>query len=332
MVGYSKIVRARIALFATLAIITLPAPAQDAREEIEEVIVTAQKRSQSLQDVSVAVTAVTGDELLNLGITDALSLDKLAPGLQLGMSGADPRPALRGARTQQVEANDVAVSFYSDGLYRPRHGQALAGFVDVDRVEVLRGPQGTLFGRNSFGGLIHVISNKPDFSATDYGFAITGGDYSQLRFEGFLNLPVSEQAGIRLAIAREERDPYVENVTIGDRGGLKDADMIYARGQFAATPSDRLTVNLRAELWEDESNGNGSFGYFVEGIPVNLATGMTNGVGGVMRPRIGRSNECAGTCGRAGAGFDDVATPGLDTAVPTQNGPLQAGRRYRHPA
>ena len=91
---------------------------------IEEVVVTAQKRTQNLQEVSVAVTAVSGEELVDLGITDAFRLDVLAPGLQLGLSGNDPRPALRGARTQQVEANDVAISFYSDGLYRPRHGQA----------------------------------------------------------------------------------------------------------------------------------------------------------------------------------------------------------------
>ena len=152
--------RAAIPLVA-LAVLGAAGGAQ-AQGALEEIVVTAQKRDQSLQDVSVAVTAVSGDEIKALGITDAFRLEILAPGLHLGMSGADPRPALRGARTQQVEANDVAVSFYTDGLYRPRHGQALAGFVDVDRVEVLRGPQGTLFGRNSFGGLIHVISNRPD--------------------------------------------------------------------------------------------------------------------------------------------------------------------------
>ena len=321
MLSHSPTLGAQLALLAALCALALPVSAQQGN--IEEFVVTAQKRSQSLQDVSVAVTAVSGDELLDLGITDALSLDKLAPGLQLGMSGADARPALRGARTQQVEANDVAVSFYSDGLYRPRHGQALAGFVDVDRVEVLRGPQGTLFGRNSFGGLIHIVSNKPDFEATDYGFAATVGDYSQIRLEGFLNLPLSDQAAVRVAAAREDRDPYVENVTVGDDGGLKDADMTYIRAQFSAMPSDAVEINLRAELWDDDSNGFGHFGYFAEGVPVNLATGLTNGVDGVMRPRIGRSNECAGTCGRYLAGFDDVATPGLDTAVPTQDSPYK---------
>ena len=294
-----------------------------AQGALEEIVVTAQKRDQSLQDVSVAVTAVSGDELKALGITDAFRLEILAPGLQLGMSGADPRPALRGARTQQVEANDVAISFYTDGLYRPRHGQALAGFVDVDRVEVLRGPQGTLFGRNSFGGLIHVISNKPDPSETDYGFAVSAGDYSLAGFDGFVNAPLSDNSAVRFALKTEARDPFVENITLGDDGGLKDSDMTYFRGQLNFAPSDALDLNLRVESWQDDSNGNGHFGYYVEGIPVNLASGLTNGVSGTMRPRVGRSDECAGTCGRYGAGFDFAATPGPDTVQQVTGDPYK---------
>ncbi|WP_446830806.1 TonB-dependent receptor [Candidatus Foliamicus sp.] len=308
-----------IALIAALFAVN----AAQAQGALEEIVVTAQKRDQSLQDVSVAVTAVSGDELKALGITDSFRLEILAPGLQLGMSGADPRPALRGARTQQVEANDVAISFYTDGLYRPRHGQALAGFVDVDRVEVLRGPQGTLFGRNSFGGLIHVISNRPDPSATDYGFALSGGDYSLAGFDGFFNAPLSDNSAVRLALKTETRDPFVQNITIGDDGGLKDADMTYFRGQLSFAPSDAMDLLFRVESWQDDSNGNGHFGYYPEGVPVNLNTGLTNGVSGTMRPRIGRSDECAGTCGRYGAGFDFVATPGLDTAAPVTGDPYR---------
>ena len=313
--------RAAIPLAALFALgVGAGAQAQGA---LEEIVVTAQKRDQSLQDVSVAVTAVSGDELKALGITDAFRLEILAPGLQLGMSGADPRPALRGARTQQVEANDVAISFYTDGLYRPRHGQALAGFVDVNRVEVLRGPQGTLFGRNSFGGLIHVISNKPDPSEMDYGFAVSGGDYSLAGIDGFVNAPLSDTSAVRFALKAETRDPFVENLTLGDDGGLKDSDMTYFRGQLLFAPSDTLDLTLRVESWQDDSNGNGHFGYYVEGIPVNLASGLTNGVSGTMRPRIGRSDECAGTCGRYGAGFDFSATPGPDTAQQVTGDPYQ---------
>ncbi len=241
---------------ALLLTLYAPQPALAQEGVLEEITVTAQRREQSRQDVSVAVTAVSGSQLNALGIYDLTRLETLAPGLQFGQSGNDPRPAMRGARTQQVEANDVAVAFYTDGIYRPRHGQALAGFVDVSRVEVLRGPQGTLFGRNSLGGLVHVISNKPDFDETSYGFSLTGGDYSQVRAEGYYNVPFSDTTALRLAGVRETRDPYVENELLGDSGGLKDADNTYLRGQLAFNPSDTVDVLLRDEYWKDDYNGN----------------------------------------------------------------------------
>ena len=317
---------ARVPLTASLAVL-LALPVQTLGQGVlEEVVVTAQKREQSLQDTAVAVTAISGDDLSVNSITDITKLEVMAPGMQFGQSGGDPRPAMRGARTQQVEANDVAIAFYTDGLYRPRHGQALAGFVDVDRVEVLRGPQGTLFGRNSLGGLIHVISNKPDFGGTDYGFGLTVGDYSQVRTEGYFNTALNDSAALRIAAVRETRDPYVENIAIGDKGGLKDADMSYFRTQVALAPSEDINVTLRTEHWKDDSNGNGDFGYKVLGVPVNLDTGKTNGTTGTMRPRIGRSNECTGTCGRAGAGFEDTSPGGMDTAVPTIDNPYTINR------
>ena len=315
---------ANASLRAAAAAIGLAAGAHAwAQAAPEEITVTAQKRDQSVQEVSVAVTALSGDELEALGVTDVFRLEALAPGLQLGLSGSDLRPAMRGARTQAVGANDVSVAFYTDGLYRPRHGQALAGFVDVERIEVLRGPQGTLFGRNAFGGLVHVISNKPDPSAASYGLALSAGDYSLAGVDAFLNAPVGENSAVRFALRRDTRDPFVENVTRGRAGGMKDADALYLRGQLAWGAGGPFGVNLRVESWRDDSNGNGHYGYFAEGVPVNLASGMTNGVAGTMRPRVGRSDECAAVCGRYGAGFDFVLTPGPDTAAPPTGDPYR---------
>lgn len=304
------------------ALLMLAVPAR-AEPVIEEIVVTAQKRDQNLQDVPLAVTAVTGVQLRAQGINNLFDIDKMVPGLQMGVVGSDAKPAMRGARTKQVEANDVAVSFYTDGLYKPRHGQAIAGFVDVNRVEVLRGPQGTLFGRNSFGGLIHVITNRPSFEGTDYGFSLTGGDFSRARGEGFFNVPFNDKTALRIAAARETRDPYVENVTVGDEGGLKDADMTYARAQLAIAPTDAFDVNLRFEFWQDDSNGNGSFGYKSEGIPINPATGLTNGVNGVLMPIVGRTDDCVNGCGRAGAGIDTDGPPPIDTTETLPPSPFE---------
>ena len=314
------------AAFVAASLLPALSFAQDQGRAIEEITVTAQKREQGLQGTAVAVTALSGSDLSANGVVDISRLETLAPGLQLGLSGNDPRPAMRGARTQQVEANDVAIAFYTDGLYRPRHGQALAGFVDVDRVEVLRGPQGTLFGRNSLGGLIHVISNRPQFSQVDYGVALTAGDYNRARIEGFVNVPFSDSVALRVAAVRETRDPYVENDLTGDSGGLKDTDNTYIRGQLAFAPTDTFDLTLRAEYWRDDSNGNGDFGYKVLGVPVNPATGLTNGVSGEMQDRIGRSTECAGTCGRFGAGLDETSTGGGNTAAPTIPDPFRIAR------
>jgi len=296
--------------------------AQEAEEtetpagELEIISVTSTKRVQSVQDVSLAVTAISAQVLKDNGVVDILSLDTLVPGMKTGVSGNDARPAMRGARTEQVEAADVAIAFYSNGVYRPRHGQALAGFVDLARVEVLRGPQGTLFGRNSFGGAIDVIANKPKLGFTEGGMSVTAGNFNLLRAEGFANLPVGEDTAIRVTGVREIRDPYVKN-TFNPDGGLKDADMYFMRAQIF-TEFDNGDFNLKVESWQDDSNGGAAFGYHILGVPVNPATGLTSPFGDIV-PRLGR-NE-AGQ-GRAGAGLDLAAIPGLDTAQAVSNDPF----------
>lgn len=284
--------------------------------ELEVISVTSNKRVQNIQSVSLAVTAVSSQALKDNGVVDILSLDTLVPGMKTGVSGNDARPAMRGARTEQVEAADVAIAFYSNGVYRPRHGQALAGFVDLSRIEVLRGPQGTLFGRNSFGGAINVIANKPELGITEGGMAVTVGNFNLLRSEGFANLPISEDTAIRVTGVREVRDPYVKN-TFNPDGGLKDADMYFMRAQLF-TAFDNGNLNFKVESWQDDSNGGAAFGYHILGVPVNPATGLTSPFGDIV-PRLGR-NE-AGQ-GRAGAGLDLAATPGLDTAQAVSNDPF----------
>ena len=127
---------------------------------LEEVIVTATKRAANVQDIPIAVTAITGLELVDMQINNVLQLEKVVPGMKLLNRGNDPMIIIRGAGA--AGTNDVAVPIYVDGLYRPRFGQALASYIDLERVEVLRGPQGTLFGRNTLGGLVNLISNKPE--------------------------------------------------------------------------------------------------------------------------------------------------------------------------
>ncbi len=272
--------RSLVAIAVSAALGTNAAYAQQAghgETTLGEVIVTATKRAESLQDVPVSITAVSGEMLEVKGITDILSLDKTVPGLIMQNSGNDPRPIIRGAGT--AGTTDVAVPFYIDGVYQPNSGQGLVSFLDLDRVEVLKGPQGTLFGRNTLGGLINIVSRKPVLRDLDYGGAVTGGAYSERKIEGFANVPLGENFALRVTAATEKRDPFVKNVA-NPKGGLKDADYTYGRAQLLWKATDDLSFNLTGTYWHDTSNGNNDYAYKVLGIPVN-ATQAGHPVDGV---------------------------------------------------
>lgn len=256
---------------------------------IDEVIVTATKRSENLQTVPVAITALSGDQLQDKGIFDVLSLDRAVPGLKINNSGNDPQPILRGAGV--AGTTDVAVPYYVDGIYRPHSGQGLVSYLDVERVEVLRGPQGTLFGRNTYGGLIDIVTKKPTTDKFDYGAALTGGSYSEKKIEGFVNVPLGDRLALRVTGAGEKHDPYVENVYNRD-AGLKDADYSYGRAQLLWKPVDTFSANLGFTYWHDTANGNADYSYKCLGIPVNPTLTVNgvhplDGITGVIDPRCG---------------------------------------------
>jgi iron complex outermembrane receptor protein len=282
--------------------IAAPATAQDeSNNRMEEIVVTAQKREENVQDVPIAITAITGDTLTAAGVTDISTLEKLAPGLQFGQSGTDARPAIRGARTENVSIQqDPIISFYVDGIYRSLSSQALASIVDVERVEVLRGPQGTLYGRNSFGGAINIISKQPS-ADTEYGANVTLGDFNRRRFEMYGNLPLSDNLFLRLTGVIDQHDFIIEN-TFNPDAGLRDKDETYFRAQLRWEPSDTVDFTLRASQWSQGGNGNSDFGYYLLGSPIdpsNDGNGITynevlNAAINPVNPRNGGGNSAAG--------------------------------------
>lgn len=251
---------------------------------LEEVIVTATKRATNLQDTALSIVAITGDALTTLGIQNATQMEKTTPGLKIRLVGNTPSLIMRGAGS--AGTTDLAVPIYNDGLYRPVSSQALASYIDVERVEVLRGPQGTLFGRNTLGGLMNIITKKPDTEDMDYGGAVTYGNYNLWKLEGFFNAPLGESVAMRISATDTNRDPYVVN-TFNEKGGLRDADNTYARVQLGWDITDDMDLNVRYSYWRDNANGSGDFGHKVIGIPVNPETRLTNGVSGVLDPRKG---------------------------------------------
>lgn len=270
----------RMAL-AVIGAIVVASVAQ-ADNTLEEIVVTAQKRAQNLQDVPLSITAIGNTDLARNDVFDLSRLDALVPGMKFGQSGNDARPAIRGTRTQNVIGNaDPVVAYYVDGIYRSRPGQALSVFVDVERVEVLRGPQGTLFGRNSFGGAVNVISHAPDPSGVHAGVDLTVTNYQGVRAEGFVNLPFNDISALRIAGYSAKRNGWVEN-SVNPQNNLHDEDDQFGRAQFLIRPTDNLALTLRAEWWHGGGAGPGDFGYYTPGVPIDPATGKTNGVNGVL--------------------------------------------------
>ena len=191
-----------------LAAQTVTPPAQPASaptaaaDEPTQIVVTAQRRAEPLQTVPLSVSALTGSQIKNANVTSADRLEQLVPGVRMGRSGSDLRPAMRGTYTENVAANgDPRFGIYVDDIYQSRTSQ-VPPIVDLARVEVQKGPQGTLYGRNSFGGNIVFHSAAPT-DKFEGGVDLLAGNYSHRRFEGFLNLPITEGVALRLAGLRK---------------------------------------------------------------------------------------------------------------------------------
>ena len=258
---------------------TAPTSAEADDSSVPEIVVTAQRKSENLQNVPLAITAVSGKVLAEKNITDVTRLQDIAPGLSIGRSGSDARPNIRGINTEAIGANsDPRIAFYVDDVYQSRTSQALAAFVDLERVEVQRGPQGTLYGRNSFGGNIALYSAVPkdEFGG---GMSALYGRFNRVRVEGFVNAPVSPGVQIRVAAMYERADGYVKNTSTGS--DLGDEDQVFVRGTIRIAPVDsNLEIILRGSYWDQGGNGISAFGYKSLGTPYDPS--LVRGPGGTL--------------------------------------------------
>ncbi|MGX7953326.1 TonB-dependent receptor [Tsuneonella sp. HG249] len=250
------------------------APTDAAREALlpGEIVVTAQRREESLSDVPISIVAIGNEELTNRNVTDASRLEQVAPGLQLGRSGTDVRPAIRGTYTEQIQGNsDPRVGFYIDEIYQSRTSQLSVPFVDLARVEVQKGPQGTLYGRNSFGGNIALITNVPDDDRVEGGVDLLYGDYDRLLASAFVNLPIADGLAARFAGAIERRDPYIISVT-NPAASYDDLNQQYIRGALRWAPpgmDNGLEIILRGSYWHQDDAGANTFNSKAIGVLVD---------------------------------------------------------------
>ncbi|RVQ64616.1 TonB-dependent receptor [Croceicoccus ponticola] len=237
-----------------------PAPDDGAPSEgLTEIVVTANKRAQNLQDVSASVQALTGEDLAKAGINDVSRLEQMAPGLVFAKGGNDAKIALRGANSNSTFGdNSSIVGVFVDGVYKPRASQQTRAFFDVERVEVLRGPQGTLYGRNTLGGAINLYTKAPDLSIP----GISGGidsrfsRFNQFRNEMFANAGISDSFGVRVAVMTDNSDGWVKNL---EGRNLGIADTFSVRGSARYKPSSDLDVILRVSSISEKGNPAGMF-------------------------------------------------------------------------
>jgi iron complex outermembrane receptor protein len=215
---------------------------------VEEIIVTAQKRAENVQDVPIAITAYSGEALKDLGTRTVSDIGRFTAGVDMNNDKAlQPTYAIRGVETNDwTIGSDPAVAVYVDGVYAARGAGAEAAFVDVERVEVLKGPQGTLFGRNATGGAIHIVTHKPVFD-TEGHIKLTGGNYDRRDVEGLFNTALSETVALRITASSQQRDGFIDNLTGDD---VNDADMQNLRAALLWDASDSTEVILRA-AYED---------------------------------------------------------------------------------
>lgn len=268
------------------------ASAQESPSIMEEVVVTATKRSASAQDIPIAITAVDGAVLEDLGIYDSVDLPKIAPGLKVVWQGPYASFRMRGGGVAGL--NGPAVPLYTNGL---AGGNSWGGWTDLERVEVMKGPQGTLYGRNTLGGLVNIIFKRPSTEAFDYGVAATVGDYSYNKLEGYVNVPLGDNLAFRLTGNMIEQDPLIENKDFS-RGGLRNEDSTYVRAQLFWAPTDTFDVNFEYTNWENDAMGNASFGHHYVGLPINSETGRSSGFGDDFASRKAPINGDVQTGGR----------------------------------
>ena len=217
-----------VALIAAAIASASPVMAQDADKNarsLEEVVVTATRRETSLSDTPVSITALGGDNLIKEGVTDVFGMADSVPNIAIAQIDGGLNVTIRGVTSSDsTEKGDPSVNFMLDDVVIARPQAQGTSFYDVARVEVLRGPQGTLFGRNTTGGAINVITNKPNTEAVEGRVDASVGTYNSRNVTGVVNVPVNDNVAVRAAVNYDKQDNYLQGgaLALGNLEEFKD--------------------------------------------------------------------------------------------------------------
>ncbi|MDJ0938260.1 MAG: TonB-dependent receptor [Woeseiaceae bacterium] len=257
MVANSSLIRARMNRFlcalgaiAAALSVSSTANAQEENVVLEEIIVVSQKREQTLQSLPVAVSVVSSATLDEAQILDVKDLQSLVPSLRISQlqTSANTNFLIRGFGNGANNAGiEPSVGVFIDGVYRSRSASALADFPNLERIEVIKGPQSTLFGKNASAGVINVITEKPSLDSVSGSVSVTAGEYSQIILKGDVNGPLSDTFAVSVSGSYNERDGYYDNLETGN--SLNELNRQGVRGQALWVPNETFEARLIAD-WD----------------------------------------------------------------------------------
>ncbi len=248
---------AAVALAAPVSVAAQDAPADEDNGRLAEIVVTAEKRGQNLEEVPLAISAVQSEELELRGLTEAKDLSAIAPNVAVNGGTTNATAAvitIRGIPTpaDETQGFDSPIGLYVDGVYMARSSASSFEVADIERVEVLRGPQGTLFGRNATSGVVNIRTARPSLTGMAANAELEYGNYNSVKAKGMINVPLGEIAAVRVAGFYLNREGYTTNLF--DNSKLDDRDMYGVRGSIRIEPSSGTTIDIMAQYFHEKDN------------------------------------------------------------------------------
>ncbi len=217
--------------------------AQASQGVLETVLVTAQRREERLVDVPISITALSSDELLRSGINSTQDLVRVTPGLEMTYNGGFLQPAIRGVSSQGSSAGDSSnVALYLDGVYMPSQPGQMMDLPDAQQVQVLKGPQGTLYGQNATGGAIIITTVSPSLEESSGKLSASYGNYNDINVNGYYATPLTDSLAVSVAAAKQDRDGFRDDLVYGGEDkGLRSS---LVRGKLLFQPTDDIALTL----------------------------------------------------------------------------------------
>ena len=236
----------RTQLAAAIALVATVGSMQGHAQMLEEVIVTATKRAAGLQDVPIAISVVSAEKLEQFGITELDELSAYLPNVHIGESGGNSQIFIRGVGSGNNAGFEQSVGTFIDGVYFGRARNSRAAFLDLQRVEVLKGPQSTLFGKNTIAGAIIITTGQPEEAFEAYVDTSYETELEGKGLTGMITGPLSDSVRGRLVAKTYERNGWMDNIYPGADDGASQENSI-VRGTLVWDASDNLSLNLKAE-------------------------------------------------------------------------------------